>query len=267
VTRTAPVVRRLTEELLAGVDGRHRAVLSCTEAGVVAGLGEMGELMSSGQFGSVELLCADGQSVGAHSPLAELTGSAIELAAAGDMVLGPLGFAGGIATHCRTVIEQCPDGLRIVCGGWKKLPVALKPLLRAGLAAGGVAPRLVDGDFVYVDKNAVILRGGVTEAVTAARGLDNGPVAVQIATPEEAIEAVVAGAAILMDDTGDLDSLRATHQVLQDNSFRNDVTLAFAGGVATDDLERVRCSGADVVDLGRAILDAPLWDVHLVVVE
>jgi nicotinate-nucleotide pyrophosphorylase (carboxylating) len=264
---TAPVVRRLTDELLAGVRGDHRAVVSCTEAGVVAGLFEMRALASSGRLGDLTVLVTEGDLVEAGASLAQITGTARQLAGAEDTVLGPLGFAGGIAKRCRDVMAHRPDGLRVVCGGWKKLPSALKPLLREGLSAGGVAPRLVDGDFVYVDKNVVTLSGGVAPAVSAARRLDNGPVAVQVTTPESALAAVDAGAAIVMDDTGSLESLQRIDQTLRDRGFRDDVTLAFAGGVRQEELDRVRRCGADIVDFGRAILDAPLWDVHLVVTE
>jgi nicotinate-nucleotide pyrophosphorylase (carboxylating) len=265
VTAVAPVRRHLTEEILADVRGVHRAVVSPTEAGVVAGVEALRELTATGHLGRCVLLCAGGQTVTAGTPIAEITGTATQLAAAEDVVLGPLGFAGGIARRCRDIMAGRPDGLRVVCGGWKKLPNALKPLLRDALAAGGVAPRLVDGEFVYVDKNVVTLSGGVGAAVGAASRLNHGPVAVQVTTPEAAIAAVLAGARVIMDDTGALDSLQAVDQALRDKGFRGDVMLAFAGGVSVQDLEEVRRKGADIVDLGRAILDAPLWDLHMVV--
>jgi len=264
VTAVAPV-RRLTDEILADVHGVHRAVVSPTEAGVVAGVEALRQLTGTGQVGRCSLLCADGQTVTAGTRIAEIVGTATQLASAEDVVLGPLGFAGGIARRCRDIMAGSPDGLRVVCGGWKKLPHALKPLLRDGLAAGGVAPRLVDGEFVYIDKNVVTLCGGVRAAVAAASRLNHGPVAVQVSTPEAAIAAVLAGAGVVMDDTGALDSLQAIDTALRDTGFRDDVMLAFAGGVGVGDLEQVRRNGADIVDLGRAILDAPLWDLHMVV--
>jgi nicotinate-nucleotide pyrophosphorylase (carboxylating) len=101
--------------------------------------------------------------------------------------------------------------------------------------------------------------------VVAARRLEHGPVAIQVTTPESAIAAVRAGAAIVMDDTGRLDSLRMIDKALRDKGFQDDVTFAFAGGVRPEDLERARRSGADIVDPGGAILDGPLWDLHMVV--
>lgn len=264
MTAAAPP-RALTDEMLATVTGTRRAVISATEPGVVAGLAELRSLTASGKLGHFDILCADGDLASAGSSIAEIAGTAAQLAAAENAVLGPLGFAGGIARRCRDIVADCPEGLRVVCGGWKKLPAALKPALRAGLSAGGVGPRLVDGDFVYVDKNVVTLLGGIAPATGAALRLAHGPVAVQVTSPDEAAEAVDAGACIVMDDTGEPDTLSQIDRMLRERGVRDQVTLAFGGGVRPNALADVRRCGADVVDLGRAILDAPLWDVHLVV--
>lgn len=256
---------RLTDDLLAYVPGLFHAVISATEPGAVAGLHTLAELAADGQFGQFLCFWGNGDDVAAHTPIAQFTGTAAQLAAAEDTVLGPLGYAGGIAQRCREIRATAPAGLRLVCGGWKKLPAPLKPLLREGLAVGGIAPRLVDDDFVYLDKNVVTLSGGVEPAVASAHRLSRGRVAVQVTTVDEAFTAVHAGAGIVMDDTGDVANLQRIDQALRERGIRERITLAFAGGVRAGDLDLVLHHGADVVDLGRAILDAPLWDVHMVV--
>lgn len=255
--------RQLTQELLARVTGRFRGLVSATEPGVVAGLALLDAAVAGHDIGTWRLIAVEGSAASAGQPLIEIIGTAGELAAAENVVLGPLGYAGGIAKRCRDIRDACPSDLRVACGGWKKLPTALKPLLRAGLDAGGVTPRLVEGDFVYVDKNTAQMLGGVAAAAAAGVALNHGRVAVQVATADEALAAVAAGARIVMDDTGSVDVLRAIDDALSSNGIRDHVTLAFAGGVRPEDLSAVRAAGADVVDLGRAILDAPLWDLHL----
>jgi len=263
MTAAPPVFRQLTQELLAGVTGRFGGLVSPTEPGVAAGLGLLDDLGAAQCVGTWRILVAEGSTVSAGEPIVEINGTAGELAAAENVVLGPLGYAGGIAKRCRDIREVCPAGLGIACGGWKKLPAALKPALRAGLEAGGVTPRLVAGDFVYIDKNTVRMLGGVAAAIPAGIALNHGSVAVQVATPDEALTAVATGARIVMDDTGSVEVLHDIDDALSRNGLRDDVTLAFAGGVQPGDLAAIRAAGADVVDLGRAILDAPLWDLHL----
>lgn len=255
--------RQLTVELLSAVPGRYWATVSATEPGIVAGLGDLKQLVSEHAVGSLTYMLSEGDEAGPGEPIVEITGSAVEVANAENLVLGPLGFAGGIATRCREIRARAPSGLHIACGGWKKLPATLKSLLRSGLDAGGVSPRLVPADFVYIDKNTVRLLGGLASAAFAGRRLDHGDVALQVTSPAEAVAAARAGANIIMDDTGSVDVLRAIQTALEAEGIRDQVKLAFAGGVTVEDLPAIRAAGADVVDMGRAVLNAPLWDLHL----
>ena len=177
--------------------------------------------------------------------------------------MGLLGFAGGIAQRARELLAVAPPGVRVVCGGWKKLPSALKPALRAGLDVAGIGHRLLDGEFVYMDKNVVTQLGGIGAAVAAGRALDHGPVAVQVVDVDGARAAVSAGCGVVMVDNGDLATLRQISAALHSNGAA--VQIAFAGGVGREDLAEVAASGATIVDVGRAVLDAPLWDLRFVV--
>ena len=263
MTATTVGCRRITHELLADAAGSFRAVVSATEPGVVAGIDLLAPESVGEPVGTWRPLVADGARVGAGVPLVEIEGTAVELALAGDHVLGALGLASGIARRALAVVAAAPAGLSIACGAWKKLPAAVKPAVRAGLTVAGVSHRLVDGRFVYVDKNAVALLGGVEPATCRAVALDHGPVAVQVATPADALAVVAAGGSIVMVDTGELGTLRAVHQALVRTSLRDTVRLAFGNGVEPADLDAVREAGADIADIGRAILEAPLWDLHL----
>jgi nicotinate-nucleotide pyrophosphorylase (carboxylating) len=255
--------RRITDELLAGVTGTFRAVVVATNPGLVAGLDLLDPGAAPAPVGTWRTLCVDGDEVPAGRPIVEITGTAAELGAAEDFVLGPLGFAGGVAARARAVRRAAPAGLGISCGGWKKLPAAMKPLLRAGLEVAGIRPRLVDGDFVYVPKNTVTLLGGLETAVRAGLRLDHGPVAAQVTDVAGALIAVRAGARIVMVDNGDLHTLAGVDAALRGEGLRPAVTVGFGGGVTAEALAAARTAGADVVDVGRAILDAPLWDLRV----
>ena len=250
-------------QLLAGAPGLFRAVVEACEPGVIAGTGFVDPAALLGEGGSWRLLVAEGAVVMEGQPLIELIGEATRLGIAEDHVLGPLGFASGIATRAKAFRDAAPAGLSIACGGWKKLPVALKPLLRAGLAVAGILPRLVDGDFVYVGKNAVIMLGGVDHAIKAGVAVGHGPVAVQVKSVEEAVSAVRTGAGIVMVDTSSLADLAEVHAELSRLGLRQAVRLAFGGGVCMEDLGPAAEAGADAVDVGRAILDAPLLDLRM----
>jgi len=263
----APSAETIAGSLLGGASGLYRAVVEACEAGVIAGTGFVDPTASLGAGGTWRLLVAEGDSVMPGQPLIELVGEATRLGVAEDHVLGQLGFASGIATRAKSFRESAPAGLSVACGGWKKLPSALKPLLRAGLAVSGILPRLVDGDFVYVGKNAVIMLGGVDQAIAAGIAVGHGPVAVQVKSVAEAVSAVRTGAGIIMVDTAVLDDLAEVHAELRRLGLRQSVRLAFGGGVRLQDLASAANAGADAVDVGRAILDAPLLDLRLRVVS
>lgn len=260
-------VRRITLELVTAVPGRHRAVVVAAEPGVVAGTGLLRSSDAPDPAGEWRVLRTDGERVQAGTHLVEVTGTAWEIAVAGDHVLGNLGVAGGLARRALELRDAAPTGLAIACGAWKKWPAAMKPVLRAALDVAGVTHRLVDGEFVYIDKNIVRLLGGIEAAVQRGVGLGHGPVAVQVDGVTEALAAVAAGCGIVMVDTGSIADLAEVHQALLAAGVRAKVRLAFGGGVTSESLGELHRSGTEIVDIGRSILDAPLWDLRLEVVE
>jgi nicotinate-nucleotide pyrophosphorylase (carboxylating) len=255
--------RRITAELVADLSGRYSATVSATEPGLVAGTALLvpPPAIPTGRW---DVLVADGDAVDPGEPLMYVEGTAWEISLAEDHALGVLGLAGGIARRGADLKAAAPQGLRVVCGGWKKLPVTLKPVLRAGLDVAGLSHRLLDGDFVYVGKNQVTMLGGIRHAVAAALRLDNGPVSVQVVDVAQALEAVDAGAEVVMVDTGRLTDLEAVTTALR--SRGHEIAIAYAGGVEAGQFSRIAELGAGIVDIGRAVLDAPLWDLHLEVV-
>jgi nicotinate-nucleotide pyrophosphorylase (carboxylating) len=263
---TVRLARRITHELLAEVPGRHRAIVSATEPGVVAGTALVVPPIGGESLGTWTILRADGDAVLPGVPLVAIDGDATELAIAEDYVLGVLGMAGGIARRALEIRAVSPP-LTVVCGGWKKLPVAVKPVLRAGLQVAGIGHRLLAEDFVYVSKNHVQLLGGIENAVAHGAALDHGPVAVQVTSAADALRAALAGAGVVMVDTGRLLDLHAAHEALIAQGLRQRVRLAFGGGVVASDLSDVAAAGADIVDIGRAIMDAPIWDLRMTIVR
>jgi nicotinate-nucleotide pyrophosphorylase (carboxylating) len=245
---------RLSDRLLGSRSGLHRGVVSAAERGKAAGLG----LVPS----PARALVSDGDRLSEGDALVEVDGTPADLARIEDLILGELGVACGVATNAARVAAAAPEGLRVVCGGWKKLPAAMKPAVRAGLTAAGMSPRLLEDPFVYVDKNAVRLLGGVALATEAGLALGNGPVAVQIKDPSEAETAVRAGATAVMVDTGELDDLSVAQAALVDAGLRALVLLAFGGGVGVEDMASIRLAGADIVDVGRAVLGSPMLDLR-----
>ena len=140
--------------------------------------------------------------------------------------------------------------------------------LREAIAVGGAGMRLVDEPFVYLDKNFVRMFAGISEVVGRAYSMNGRVVAVQIRGEtgpivEEAVLACRAGAGVLMVDTGSVKDLLEVVEATHRHGFRQRVKIAFGGGVTAERLEEVVAAGADIIDIGRAIIDAPIVDFRL----
>ncbi len=70
-----------------------------------------------------------------------------------------------------------------------------------------------------------------------------------------------------MVDTGHLSDLADVNAALVKTGQRESLRLAFGGGVTLDQLKLAHDAGANAVDVGRAILDAPLLDLRMRVME
>ncbi|MGA2025754.1 MAG: nicotinate-nucleotide pyrophosphorylase [Syntrophobacteraceae bacterium] len=197
-----------------------------------------------------------------------LRGTAEQIARAEEELLGCVGKPSGVATASRLFAGLAGGRVRIVCGGWKKVVPEIRKQLREAIAIGGACVRLVDEPFVYLDKNFVRMFAGITEVVGRAHSMNGRVVAVQIRgetgpVVEEAVLACRAGAGVLMVDTGSVEDLREVVEVAHRHGFRQRVKIAFGGGVTAQRLEEVVAAGADIIDIGRAIIDAPILDLRL----
>jgi nicotinate-nucleotide pyrophosphorylase (carboxylating) len=256
----------IRDTVFASLQGRLFCARLLTErAGVIAGTGRLAkELAGLGVAG--ELLCRDGDAVAAGTVVAKFTGGAKQLAQAEETVVGLLAKPSGIASAARRAVELAGPGLRIVSGAWKKMPPEIKWSVREAVAAGGAAFRVTDTPFLYLDKNFVRMLGGIEATMEAAAAMADKEKCLQLkgefaAIADEALAAAAGGAAILMVDTGRLADVAAVNAALEAAGLRAGVKVAFAGGIRLEDIPDLRDKGIDILDIGVAIIDAPLLDM------
>ncbi|WP_176541246.1 MULTISPECIES: hypothetical protein [unclassified Bacillus (in: firmicutes)] len=210
----------------------------------------------------------DGAAVKPGDVILTFRGTPKSVAIAEDRVLGSMMVPSGYATRARQLQIIAGSNLKVVCGGWKKLPQESKPGLHAALAAGGIGMRMVEGPFVYIDKNYVSMFGGVGQALQAAAQFPDHKTVIQIrgelqSIAEETEAAVHGRANVLMVDTGSLNDLKIVLQILDQLNARHRVKVAFAGSVTEETLLLLRDVPVDLVDVGASILNAPLLDMRL----
>lgn len=264
---SAPPVPDVRDTLFAPLAGRRYDVeITACDGGVLAGGPRLaGEAARIGA--DVSWLAPEGARIEPGACVCRLRGEALQVARAEELLLAALAKASGVATAAAELVARAAGRARVVCGAWKKVAPELRAELRTAAAAGGAATRILDRPFVYLDKNYVRMLGGVVPAIQRARLVEGRAVVVQLRgetapVAEEAARAAAAGADVLVVDTGDLADLVAARARLE----RGRAVLGFGGGVTAARLEAVVAAGAEVIDVGRAIVDAPLLDLRLDVV-
>lgn len=246
------------------------AVITPTVPGVIAGIED---LKRKAREIGVKLLYTveEGSEVKPGDIIAKIEGTPKQIAIAEDTLLGIISKPSGVATTARAAVDLVGGKITIVSGGWKKVPPEIKYKLRNAASIGGVKTRIAEPPFVYLDKNYVRIFGGIKNALDVVKNLP-GTKVIQIRGEtkdiiEEAIEAVLAGADIIMVDTGKIEDLRKVTATLREKRCREKVEVAFAGGIDLSQLTSLINEDVDIVDVGRAIVDAPLLDVRLDVIE
>lgn len=242
-----------------------RAEIVPTRPAIAAGLDEAAR-EAEGLELQVRVTAREGEMVLPGRPLLELVGNPVRLAAAEDRVAGWIGKASGVATSARFFSFALSGRLRVVCGGWKKLPLPWRPLLRRAASLGGVETRIAEPPFIYLDKNYIRMFGGIEATLKAVAGIP-GQKAVQLRgewdeITAEAEQALAGGAGILMVDTGRLEDAELVSSYLRERGRRERVRLAFAGGITERDLPLLKEMDVDIIDVGRAVLDAPMTDLR-----
>ncbi|HEY6004313.1 MAG TPA: hypothetical protein VIV57_15665 [Anaeromyxobacter sp.] len=262
-----PVVD-LREEILRSVRGRRATAAIVTDgAGVIAGMPHAAREAEQLGLSFVEI-ARDGTQVVAGDEVARLVGTPLQIVRAEEVLIGALAKPSGIATRTRAFVSRTNGRPRIVSGGWKKMPPALKEMIRSAVSTGGGQPRILPGPFAYLDKNYVELLGGIKESLAAVAHLADLAKVVQVKgrhgdLAAEACEAAEHGAAVVFVDTGRREDVARVTDALVRRGLRGRVQVAFGGGVTLGDVDALRALDLDILDVGRDIVDAPLLDMRL----
>lgn len=200
--------------------------------------------------------------------VAAIEGTAKQLALGEEELIGWISKASGIATAACRAKTAAGKGLQVVSGAWKKMPLPLKELIRQAVVDGGIQYRISKKPFVYLDKNYLKILGGIEEALLAVKDLKPSIKVVQLKGKRrklfrEATLAARLGAHIIMIDTGEKADIERVNLALKEQGLRRKVRLAFAGDICIEELKNLRKMPVEIIDIGKAIVDAPLLDMRM----
>ena len=209
---------------------------------------------------------ADGDDVGIDAPILTIRGSAKAIAMAEDCVPGAIAKPSGISRAMRRAQALAGSRVRVVSGAAKKMPEEVKDQIRRAVHRGGGSGRISEKPFLYLDKNYVRIFGSVRRTLEAVAPMQGFVRAIQLRglvedIAAEARSAIEMRAEILMVDSGRLEDLDMVSSMVRESGRRGETVIAFAGDIAMDDVADVVTHDVDILDIGRAILDAPIVDI------
>lgn len=241
------------------------------DAGIIAGIKAAEEKARSLRLDIIQM-AQEGQTVQRGDVIAKVSGNPKQIALAEDQLIGLVAKPSGIATATRNCVDRAGPDIQIICGAWKKMPVVLKQIIRDAIVTGGGYFRISRDPFIYLDKNYIQMLGGIKRSLQAVAHLAGFIKVVQIKGRQkdialEACEAAELDADIIFVDSGQPEDLREIADLLNRKGLRDRVKIAFGGSVKIEDIDRIRDLPVDILEIGRQIVDAPLLDLKLEVVE
>src|SRR4051812_35076830 len=207
----------LTTDLIFSDDTTGKIVFLSKDEGVFCGE----EIIKTGfhllnQDISVELFVKDGQTIEKGQELARVSGKISDLLKGERVVLNLIQRMSGIATLTQNAVSTLDSGHTRVCDTRKTTPglrMLEKYAVRCG---GGFNHRFGLYDAVMIKDNHISFAGSITKAVDAIRKNAGHMVKVEVEAETEAqvIEAVNAGADIIMFDNRTPDEIKELIQLV-----------------------------------------------------
>ncbi|MEN6313681.1 MAG: quinolinate phosphoribosyl transferase [Clostridiaceae bacterium] len=249
------------------IDREFRALLIPEREGCLSGVSEAEK--QAEEIGiKLTLFAKEGESVTEGTPVGELTATPKKIALSEEKIIGTLSKFSGIATAARRAVALANGKIHIVSGSWKKMPPSIKDGVRRAIVSGGASFRICDTPMIYLDKNYISMLGSIPLALAAVKDYTGYTRVIQIkgrqlSIEKETVQALENGCGILMVDTGRLDDLVCCSEIVKKLGKRNDVKIAFAGGVKLDKIKELAAYDIDILCIGKEIVDAPLLDIKL----
>jgi nicotinate-nucleotide pyrophosphorylase (carboxylating) len=250
---------------------RVTAAIFVDEEGIISGIASTKEEASKLGL-SVLRIVPEGGGVRKGDEVIRFSGTPGQIVRAEEILIGLLAKPSGIATHAHKFVKATGGKPKVVCGAWKKMPPSLKDMIREAVIAGGASSRIEPHPFAYLDKNYVELLGGIKKSLEAVAYLSNISKVVQVRGRyqdiiSEACEATESGAHIVFIDSGKPDDVRRIVERLRQLGLRDRVKIAFGGGVNLEAIDELKTLDIDILDIGRQIVDAPLLDMKLEIID
>jgi nicotinate-nucleotide pyrophosphorylase (carboxylating) len=250
------------------VDPKTRAIghVICKERAIVAGLAESIILLKLVGCEGIPKV-RDGQKIPAGTVILEISGRGIDLLRVERTLLNLLCHMSGVATATAelvSIVRTNGGSARIACTR-KTLPGLRYFEKKAVELGGGDTHRLRLDDAVLIKDNHLELAGSITESVRKAKAKVSftKKIEVEAISPDQAVEAGLAGADIVLLDNMTPQEVKKSLSQLEAKKLRDHILLEVSGGITRENLASYIKTGVDVISVGSITNSARAIDMSL----
>jgi len=246
------------------------AKITAKEKGVIAGVEEA--LALSDAFGlKAGALIKDGSIVTPRTEILQIEGDAITLLTIERTMLNLLSRMSGIATHTNRLVEMVRRaGYKTLVAATRKTALGLAYFDKKAVMIGGGDPhRFGLDDMILIKDNHLAIVGDVRSVVRRARerASFSKKIEVEVSRLSDVLEAVEAGADIVMLDNFSPKKIEEAVKLLKTRKLRNKILIEASGGITEKNILKYVATGVDIVSLGAITQSARALDMSLEVVR
>jgi len=255
----------ITSEAIFPQVKKGNGVFIAKEDGVISGLEiikESYQLLDSTI--QVDLRFSDGDRVSAGDTIAIVSGPIAYLLTGERVILNIIQRMSGIATVTNRCVEVLKDPSISICDTRKTVP-GLRMLDKYAVVSGGGRNHrqgLYDG--VMIKDNHIAFCGSITKAVQAVREKIGHMVKIEVETEtkEEVLEAIQAGADVIMFDNRRPEEVKEFSKLVPET-----IVTEASGGITLNNLASYSGTGVDYISLGFLTHSVKALDISLQVKE
>lgn len=255
----------ITSETIFPLENKGNGVFIAKENGIISGLEIIKEayyLLDSSI--EVELRFSDGDRVAVGDTIAKVSGPIAHLLTGERVILNLMQRMSGIATVTNACVEALNDPSIQICDTRKTVP-GLRMLDKYAVVTGGGKNHrqgLYDG--VMIKDNHIAFCGSITKAVQAVREKIGHMVKIEVETEskEEVLEAVEAGADVIMFDNRSPEEVKEFATLVP-----NTIVTEASGGITLENLASYSGTGVNNISLGFLTHSVKALDISLQVKE
>jgi len=249
----------ITCETVFPADERAAGVFAAKADGVIAGVGIIaaGYRLLDPRV-EVSIMKRDGERVAAGEAIAAASGPVRALLSGERVILNLLQRLSGIATVTRQAVDLLGDSHTRICDTRKTTP-GLRMLEKyAVTCGGGYNHRFGLYDGVMIKDNHIAFCGSIARAVKTVRERLGHMVKIEVETETEAevLEAVEAGADVIMFDNRTPDEVRSFVRLVP-----KPIITEASGGITLANVAAYGATGVDYISLGFLTHSARALDI------